>query len=80
MQLFVVPQTKEKAETVKIKTAPKKASTQSNQIANNRNKGKNNYNQNRNKGKNQDKAFSNILHLKRRRKKNCQQKLLLVNH
>ena len=69
-----------KGETVKIKTAPKKASTQSQSNTNNRNKGKNNYNQNRNKGKNQNKAFSNILHLKRRRKKSYQQKLLLVNH
>ena len=73
-----------KGETVKIKTAPKKASTQSQSNTNNRNKGKNNYNQNRNnkikiKVKIR-KTFSNNLHLKRRRKKSYQQKSLLVNH
>ena len=73
-----------KGETVKIKTAPKKASTQSQSNTNNRNKGKNNYNQNKIikikiKVKIR-KTFSIILHLKRRRKKSYQQKSLLVNH
>ena len=52
-----------KGETVKIKTAPKKASTQSQSNTNNRNKGKNNYNQNRNnQNKNKGKNQKNVQH------------------
>ena len=69
-----------KGETVKIKTAPKKASTQSQSNTNNRNKGKNNLIIKIEIKVKIRKAFSNILHLKRRRKKSCQQKSLLVNH
>lgn len=73
-----------KGETVKVKTAPNKASTNSQSNTNNRNKAKTNHNQNRNirikiKGKTR-RTFSNILNLKRRRKENYQQKSLLVNH
>ena len=42
VRLFKVASDEGKGETVKIKTAPKKASTQSQSNTNNRNKGKNN--------------------------------------